>query len=119
MPATLPPEYDYKLRTIARAHNRYLVWIVGVWFILTIAGLKISQTQRTLGFGILGGSLVVPLGGVMVVSRWAKRQSIAMGFVCPHCGASLYEPPHTRLLTRGECPRCKQPVTAEPDRKDA
>ena len=50
MPAPLPPELDYKLRTIARSHNRYLVWIVGVWFILTVAGLKISQTQRTLGF---------------------------------------------------------------------
>ena len=111
MPATLPPEYDHKLRTIARAHNRYLVWIVGVWFILTVAGLKISQTQRTLGFSILGGSLVVPLGGVLLVSRWAKKQSISMGFVCPHCGASLYEPPHTRLLSRGECPKCKQSVS--------
>lgn len=119
MPAPLPLELDHKLRTIARAHNRYLVWIVGVWFILTVAGLKISQTQRTLGFGILGGSLVVPLGGVLLVSRWAKKQSIAIGFVCPHCGASLYEPPHTRLLSRGECPRCKQSVAGTPDSKGA
>ena len=114
MPASLPPEFDNKLRTIARNHNRYLVWIVGVWFILTVAGLKISQTQRTLGFSILGGSLVVPLGGVLLVSRWAKKQSISMGFVCPHCGASLYEPPHTRLLSRGECPKCKQSLAETP-----
>jgi len=119
MPATLPLEYDHKLRTIARSHNRYLVWIVGAWFILTVAGLKISQSQRTLGFGILGGSLVVPLGGVMMVSRWAKKQSVAIGLVCPLCGGSLYVPPHTRLLTRGECPQCKQSVIEALGRKDA
>jgi hypothetical protein len=117
MSATLPPEYDHKLRTIARAHNRYLVWIVGVWFILTVVGLKISQTQQTLGFSILGGSLVVPLGGVWLISQWAKKKSVVMGLVCPLCGASLYEPPHTRLLSRGECPKCKQPVIEALGRK--
>jgi hypothetical protein len=63
--------------------------------------------------------MVVPLGGVMLVSRWAKKQSVAIGFVCPLCGESLYEPPHTRLLSRGECPKCKQPVIEALNRKSA
>jgi|GEM_PF-2450754 len=46
--------------------------------------------------------------GIVYVIRLSKKQSVALGFVCPLCGGALYDGASNRLERRGECPCCKQ-----------
>ncbi|HSI15778.1 MAG TPA: hypothetical protein VK961_27270 [Chthoniobacter sp.] len=92
-------------RTLARSHN-WRVIILGLAIIAT-AGIDI-QTRWANGLYIsLGLAIAVAVAGLVYVLHAAARQSLALGFVCPRCGGSLYDRRDNRLGQKGECPRCK------------
>lgn len=109
---TLPPKSDAMRRSIARSHNRRVVFIMGPVALLGILGIvfakmsNINSLPIIVVFGVL--CFLVMVVCMMYVSRLDMRQSIKLGFVCPQCGAGLYCAHVDRLWIRGECPHCKQ-----------
>jgi hypothetical protein len=111
MKFTLPPPMSEKRRILARSHNNrvmiLLVLILGYIFTavaLTVVGLS---PRAMLHFVLLIGC-VFGVAGIVYLIRLSKRQSVALGFVCPLCGGPLYDGRDNRLGHRGECPCCKQ-----------
>lgn len=81
-----------------------------IWFATCFAGLQVAKVHQTGGFTLIALSFVMILTGTAFMARQTRLQSEALGFVCPLCGKSLYEPRHGRLSSSGECPHCKQPI---------
>jgi hypothetical protein len=111
MPLPLPPKSEALRRTIARSHNLRL-FVHLLVMIPFLAGLIFARnhapTWLFVGIAIL--TFLVFIYGHIYLNRLDIRQSVAIGFVCPLCGAGLYCGNVTRLWDRGECPHCKQTI---------
>jgi hypothetical protein len=69
--------------------------------------------NRIIDTPVLDGALVLALilgiEGV-ILALYLDRQSIKLGFVCPHCHKPLYQP-RSKILETGLCPHCNYSVT--------
>ena len=75
---------------------------------LLVAGLLFARPHRVGVLAVLAGAILIEILGMVYVIRLSKKQSIALGFVCPLCGGVLYDGRSNRLSYRRECPCCKQ-----------
>ena len=104
----VPPRYIEMRRKLARNHNSRVLILFLVLMVFLIAGVRLMASHRTAVYCVFGAAFLVEIAGIIFVFRLAKKQSIAMGYVCPLCGGSLYDGRDNRLGFRGECPRCKK-----------
>ena len=94
-------------RTLARSHN-HRVGILLVPFLVYIFGTIALVQSRGVRDVVLLVGCVFAVAGLFYVINLSKRQSVALGFVCPLCSGPLYDGGDNRLIRRGECPCCKQ-----------
>jgi hypothetical protein len=107
----LPPKLAAVRKTLARSHNRRVMLLLLALMVFVFPAFLLAQRHRDRDLVILAvGAGLFEILGMVYVARLAKRQSIALGFVCPLCGGSLYDGRDNRLGFRGECPRCKQSI---------
>jgi hypothetical protein len=106
MKFTLPPQISEKRRLLARSHNNRVMALLMLMFGCIFAGLYIFPRSTALCW--LLPVCIGEVAGIIYVIWLSKRQSIALGFVCPLCGGALYDGRNNRLGYRGECPCCKQ-----------
>ena len=77
-----------------------LLWL-GNWPHFAASSYRLYHTRENVAQYPVT-ALVIPFVGVFYLLRLARQQSVQLGFVCPLCGPSLYEPQHRRLLYHGE-----------------
>jgi len=109
MKFTLPPKLAAVRKTLARNHNRRVILLLLAMMAYIVSILQLDQLHHDAMLVILmAGTALIGIPGIIYVIRSSKRQSIALGFVCPLCGGSLYDGKSNRLGFKGECPCCKQ-----------
>jgi hypothetical protein len=107
MKYTLPPKLAEIRRTLACSHNRRVLFLIVIYFVFVLAG-ALAARPHSAGNWVLAVGTILAVMGIIYVIRLGKKQSIALGFVCPLCGGALYDFGSNRLGRRGECPCCKQ-----------
>ena len=114
MNSVLPDSLEQKRLTIARANNRRIYSLLGgmaVAFLATILLIRgLPREQRyTMFFAIV--VVVLPLEFFVIRKGWKQNDEMCrnLGFICPHCGAPLYEP-RSFISVNGMCPKCHKSV---------
>jgi hypothetical protein len=109
---------------MARAHNRRVLCLLAALFgtlalgafLLQEFGQSFQKTenQRTVAILlVLAIAWVVIIVGFIRIIRADKAQCVSLGYVCPFCGAPLYDNDVNRFRLRGECPSCKRFIIDE------
>ena len=102
-------------RTLASNHNRRVAVLLLLLFVILFTGLRLIHSPRIV-FGI---AFAFEIPGIIYVVRLGRRQSVALGYSCPRCGATLYDGASNRLAKSGECPSCKQFIMDDLNKKFA
>lgn len=110
MESILPPNLEASRRKIGKVHNRLAL----VMFVGAVAGLGVPMLLAPNWFGANPWSWLSVLFGLEVLAAWTilkynDRHCRRLGYVCPECNGTLYEPRSTFYLD-GECPKCKRQV---------
>jgi hypothetical protein len=108
MKYTLPPKLAEIRRTLARSHNRRVLFLMVIIFVFILAAVIVARRHHAGVQALLLGTIPIEVTALIYIIRIAKKQSIALGFVCPLCGGALYDFGDNRLGRKGECPCCKQ-----------
>jgi hypothetical protein len=120
-----PPDKFIEIhRRMARAHNRRMgrlgLVLLGILvlggYILQEFGQRFPTTknERLIAIFLLLALLwAVFIPGVIRILRADKAQCVSLGYICPFCGAPLYDNDINRVRTRGECPSCKRFIIDE------
>ena len=78
-----------------------------IYVVFVLAGLLAARSHGARDWVFAVGTFLGVMGIIYVI-RIGRKQSIALGFVCPLCGGALYDFGSNRLGHRGECPCCKR-----------
>ncbi len=104
---TLPP----KLNGIRRKLQRSLLYPTQA-ALLALGVMSFAAGTKVWAWISVAITWGIALVGLIYQKRRVKRQSIAMGFVCPRCGESLFGH-YDRFAEAGNCPTCNEFVADE------
>jgi hypothetical protein len=102
-----------KQRICVRQHNLRVLRLILFLIPCTIGDLFVVHRNMPLGFALFALTYIILFYvGLVVIRRADNKYCYKIGFICPHCGKSLYYASDgydvSILITRGECPSCKQ-----------
>ncbi len=115
MRSILPEALEQRRIAVAKSHNRaVLLLLVSVLSVLALLGLILP---RAVSRGQIPWSLGVLAIPIVLLEFYAARRIVQrddqhaeqLGFLCPHCGRSLYEARSLLHLT-GQCPKCGESI---------
>jgi len=114
MKSVLPDTLEQKRLIVARANNRRVIRVLIVLgavllgSALMLRGLPKEQ-RYPIFFTILGIAFVLEIRAIR--KGWQENEDMcrSLGFMCPHCGAALYEP-RSFISQNGLCPQCRKSV---------
>ena len=115
MRSVLPERYQEAGRAISKLHNiRVLVLLVAFMSGMALFVLfpRKYLPPINLGAWAIGYLLVLGFGvfaGIYGIARYDIRKAIELGYLCPHCGESLYSSKGFEKIT-GRCPKCAKRI---------
>lgn len=116
MNSVLPDHLEQKRLIIARANNRRVIRVLVVLGV-TLLGVALmlrdlpKEQRFPILLTILGVAFVLEV--YILRNGWKENEEMcrSLGFMCPHCGGTLYEP-RSFISINGLCPKCRKPVIA-------
>jgi 1,4-dihydroxy-2-naphthoate octaprenyltransferase len=97
MKFSLPPKLREMRGTIARNHNRRVLLVMVAFFTWVLLALLLARRHQAADWTVLVSGMVMVILGVVHIIRLSKKQSVALGFVCPLCGGALCDGRDNRL----------------------
>jgi hypothetical protein len=108
----LPPAFDNTRIQIRRVHVK-VFWLIVVFYVALLSLLPVFFRPHEENITIIGAFFILlVLLNVMFVTMTLHLSRLCrkLGFICPHCGKSLYEVHGRIFISTGCCPKCRKLV---------